>query len=59
MEGLQASGILNLRIIDDADDATDMSSCSIVLPELLGDKSGRLFEVVSDKHGGLLGSIVL
>ena len=56
MEGLQVSGILNLRIIEDAD---DISSCSIALPELLGDKSGRLFEVVGDKHGRLLGSIVL
>ena len=48
------SSILNLRIIEEAEDATDMSSCSIALPTLLGDKSGRLFEVVGDKMEGCL-----
>ena len=59
MDSLQASGILNLRIIEDAEDATDMSSDSIALLGVLGDKSGRLLEVLGDKYGGLFSSIDL
>lgn len=55
MDGRQASGILNLRIIEDAEDATDMSSDSIALTEVQGDKSGGLPGVLGDKTGGLPG----
>ena len=44
MDGRQASGILNLRISDDAEDAIDMSSDSITLSEAQGDNSGGLVE---------------
>ena len=55
MDGRQASGILNLCIIEDAEDATDMSSDSIALTELQGDRSGELPAVEGDRSGGLFG----
>lgn len=49
------SGILNLRIIEDAEDPTDMSSDSTMLPGALGDKIGGLPGILGDKTGRLLG----
>jgi len=62
IDGLQVSGILNFRIIADAEEATDISSDSIMLPEVqgvMGDKSGGLLEAVGDESGGLYTSIDL
>jgi len=62
IDGLQVSGILNFRIIADAEEATDISSDSIMLPEVqgvTGDKSGGLLEAVGDESGGLYTSIDL
>ncbi len=55
IEGLQVSGILNFRIIEDAEDAMDESSPSTPLPEVFGHKSDGLPEALGDKSVGLLG----